>query len=151
MVTTSIDAPPSSVWQVLTDFASWEQWNPMTLSMEGRPEAGARLRLRFVLRPGGRVYRSGARMLLVEPERQLRWGGGVPGLLWIEHWVRLTPEGSALHSTRVEHGESFQGLLAGIGLRLVGLDETPYLAMNEALHKRVLATAAGPVTSGLAP
>jgi hypothetical protein len=119
---------------VLTDFPAWEQWNPMMRSMVGRPEVGSRLRIAFVLRLGGRVYRTPAKVLACEPERELRWGGGVPGLVWVEHWVKLAPDGAG---TALEHGESFRGLLAGVGLRLVRLDDAPYRAMNAALADRV--------------
>jgi hypothetical protein len=130
----SIAATPAEVWRVLTDFDAYEQWNPMMRSIRGRAEVGARLQLRFALRVGGRAYGAPARVFAAEPERELRWGGGVPGLLRIEHWVRLSPEGGG---TRIEHGESFGGLLAGIGLKLIGLDEAPYRAMNQALKERV--------------
>ena len=31
-----IDAPPERVWQVLTDFAAYSEWNPFVLSVVGQ-------------------------------------------------------------------------------------------------------------------
>lgn len=130
----AVDAPPAAVWRVLTDFAGYPAWNPLTVGVDGRVEVGATLRLRVMLR--GRVRRVGARVLVVTPERELRWGGGVRPLVWVEHWVRLAPEGAG---TRIDHGESFVGMLAGLGTRLLGLSPAPYHAVNAALGARARA------------
>lgn len=40
--TIDIDASPQRVWQVLTDFAAYPDWNPFIVRAEGRPEEGVR-------------------------------------------------------------------------------------------------------------
>ena len=54
-VETGIDiaAPPWRVWRVLTDFDAYPAWNPFLTRVQGRPEQGARLRVRVEL-PGRR-------------------------------------------------------------------------------------------------
>ena len=134
-----IDRPPAEVWQVLLAFEGWPAWTPMTVRMEGRPEVGAPVRLQSVLREGGRQIPARARLLVVEPSRELRWGGGLGGLLWIEHWFGLSPEGAG---TRVEHTERFEGLLARPGVRLLGLGPGIYQRALEGLKRRVEADGA---------
>ncbi len=43
---TDIAAPPWRVWRLLTDFDAYPAWNPFLTRVEGRPEEGARLRVR---------------------------------------------------------------------------------------------------------
>jgi len=33
-----IQAPPTRVWQVLTDFGAYPQWNPFIVSLQGEAE-----------------------------------------------------------------------------------------------------------------
>jgi hypothetical protein len=42
-----IDAGPERVWQVLTDFAAYREWNPFIVSVDGSAEVGARLTVRM--------------------------------------------------------------------------------------------------------
>jgi carbon monoxide dehydrogenase subunit G len=37
----AIDAPPDTVWAVLTDFAGYHRWKPYVLSVEGGLEPGS--------------------------------------------------------------------------------------------------------------
>lgn len=41
--TIDIEADPQAVWDVLTDFPAYPDWNPFIDRIEGRPEVGARL------------------------------------------------------------------------------------------------------------
>jgi hypothetical protein len=45
-----IDATPERVWEVLTDFAAYPQWNPF-MEITGTPRVGERLKVR--LQPSG--------------------------------------------------------------------------------------------------
>lgn len=42
-----IDATAEQVWEVLTDFAAYPQWNPFIVSAEGHPEVDSTLTLRM--------------------------------------------------------------------------------------------------------
>lgn len=141
-----VDAPAAAVWEVLADFERYPDWNPMMVRMIGRPERGAWLRLHVDVR--GSIRRLPARVLVADPGEELRWGGGVPGLLWIEHYVCLSPDGDR---TRVVHGERFTGLLGPI----LGRAMRPeiYEAMNQALAQRLadrVSAAAAPAPDGAA-
>ena len=52
--TIEIDATPDEVWDVLTDFADYEEWNPFVTSITGPAVAGARLAV-VLSPPGGRA------------------------------------------------------------------------------------------------
>lgn len=48
-----IDASPQAVWDVLTNFAAYGEWNPFMSRTEGTPTVGTKLVVRMSA-PGGR-------------------------------------------------------------------------------------------------
>jgi len=79
---TIIAAQPDRVWQILTDFKSFPEWNPSILEMEGSPELKARLALK-VSAPdrSGTTYAFKAVIVRFLPGELLAWRSGVPGIL----------------------------------------------------------------------
>ena len=69
-----INAPAKRVWEVLTDFASYSQWNPFIRHISGRLAPGERLQTRLAP-PGGRAMTFKPKVLTAEPNRELRWLG----------------------------------------------------------------------------
>jgi hypothetical protein len=131
-----IDAPPSRVWEVLVDLPAYPQWNPFIVQAEGNVAAGETLSLRMAL-PGRDPMTIEPRLLVVEPERELRWKGRllIPGLFDGEHAFVLTPLENG--RTRLDHFERFGGLLLPIARSMV-YDATveSFHALNAALAKR---------------
>jgi len=131
-----IEAEPGRIWQVLTDFPSYPEWNPMLPEASGEPVAGGRLELHFAQENGRRrTFRP--RLLVAEPCRELRWLGnpGVPGLLESQHYFLIEPpvEGRC----RLEHGMVFYGMLVPVlGSRLERSTRGPFESMNRALKER---------------
>lgn len=131
-----IDAEPGRVWEVLTDFVSYPDWNPMLKNASGELREGARLELCF--EPEGRKRRTfRPRLLVVEPDRELRWLGspGVPGLLESQHYfiIERIPEGRS----RLRHGIVFYGLFIPLmGGRPEASTRGPFEEMNRALKDR---------------
>lgn len=76
-----IDASPARVWEVLTDFGSYPDWNPSLPRIEGelRPGETVSLTLGMPGRPSANVK---ATLDEVEPERLITWDGNV-GADWI--------------------------------------------------------------------
>ena len=70
-----VEAPPDRVWEVLTDFPSYPQWNPFMFSVEGTAKAGAHLRI-GMQRRGGMVLRFGARVVVADPAPRAGVDGG---------------------------------------------------------------------------
>ena len=86
--TVDIDRPVADVWAVLTDFAHYPDWNPQIRRAEGELVPG--LRVTFLMHPPlGRQVTIRPRVLTVDPERELRLCGSLPGIFSGEHWFRL--------------------------------------------------------------
>ena len=133
--TIDISAPPERVWAILTDFPAHAGWNPFITAISGEPKAGARLAIR-VEPPGGKGMSFRPRVLVAEPERELRWLGRliVPGLFDGEHYFLLEPIAGG---TRLTHGENFRGVLvAMMGDASFAAIESGFSAMNAALKAR---------------
>ena len=132
-----ISAPPGKVWEVLTDFPAFPQWNPFMQSAEGELMAGAELKVRLQP-PGGMAMTFKPTILKVEPNRELRWLGKLlfPGLFDGEHYFLLEELGPG--QTRFTQGERFTGILVPF-MDLIGLFPktiSGFEAMNQPLKDR---------------
>jgi hypothetical protein len=129
-----IRATPAHVWRILTDLPDHSQWNPFITSISGSLKVGRKISVR-IRPPGKRAMSFKPTLLIVEPERELRWKGKVlaPGLFDGEHYFRLTPTGSG---TRFTQGERFSGLLVPFMGSAFGPTEAGFTAMNESLKRR---------------
>jgi hypothetical protein len=130
-----IDAPPERVWAVLADFGAYPDWNPFIRSIEGRPDAGSRLKVR-IEPPGARAMTFRPTVRAAEPARELRWLGRflVPGLVDGEH--RLVIEPLPDGRSKFVQSERFSGLLSGVLTRTLAATERGFNQMNEALKER---------------
>lgn len=132
-----IEAAPSEVWRVLTDFRRYPEWNPFIVSIAGELAPGARLALTTSEPESNRERSFSVRVKRCEPERELRWLGhrGMKGLLDGEHFLLLEPrEGQR---TRVVHGENTSGLMLKFALAGVTRATRGFVYMNQALKRRV--------------
>jgi len=132
-----IDAAPSRVWGILTDFPTYPSWNPFITSIEGRLVEGERITVQ-IAPPGQGQMTFKPVLLVVKAERELRWRGtlGAGYLFSGEHAfaIESLPGGRA----RFTQSETFTGLLAPLlmsGARLQATTEG-FEAMNEALKRR---------------
>jgi hypothetical protein len=131
-----VHATPERVWQVLTDFAAYPQWNPFITRADGEARRGRRLTLR--MQPaGGRATTFRPTVLEAAQERELRWLGRllVPGLFDGEHRFTIRPLGDG--QVRLVQQEDFRGLL--VPLLAGSLDRRTLPAfeqMNQALKRR---------------
>jgi hypothetical protein len=131
-----IEAPAERVWQILTDFGRFSEWNPFIRQMSGEPKTGARLQVRLEP-PGGRAMSFKPKMLNVEPNRELRWLGRlwIPGLFDGEHIFTIEP----LDEKRVRftQREKFTGLLVPFMAKSLDRDaRRGFEEMNRALKER---------------
>ena len=103
-----IDAPPSAVWAVLTDFGRYREWNDLIEYVSGRAEEGAEVRTRAAWgSPAEREFEG--RITAVEPPSLLASEGGDPELFFGRHRWELSAEGAG---TRFVNREVWTGPLA---------------------------------------
>ena len=106
-----INASAERVWQLLTDFASFPQWNPFIQHVSGELKRGAQLEV--TLQPSG-THATTIRpiVLKTEPNREFRWIGRwlIPGLLDDEHIFTIEPLDAG--RVRFKQREIFTGLFA---------------------------------------
>lgn len=131
-----IDASAEKVWKVLSDFNAYPDWNPFIKSAIGQPVQGARLQI--VVQPdGAKPMRFSPKVLVAEPERELRWLGRliVPGLFDGEHCFAI--ETLSEKSVRFKQSERFNGLLVGPMRATLNRDaKRGFEEMNRALKTR---------------
>lgn len=138
-----IDAAPATVWAILTDLASYGEWNPFITSAAGTLAVGERLRNR--LEPqGGRPITFTPTVTEVDEGRALEWLGRLvlPGVFDGHHRFEVVPVGSG---TRLVQAEHFTGVLVPLLKR--SLDRgtrAGFEAMNAALKVRAESAAGRP-------
>lgn len=99
-----IEAPPSVVWAVLTDFARWPEWQPSVRSVQAPRSVAPGETFRWV---NGKSEIAST-LALVEPNQRLAWTGSVSTAKAIHIW-RLTAAEPGV--TRLEAEETMDGFL----------------------------------------
>ena len=131
-----IQASDKRVWQLLTDFASFPEWNPFIRQAKGEVKVGARLEVR--IQPSGASGMTFKPVVLkVEPNRELRWIGRLlmPGLFDGEHI--FTIETLDTNRVRFTQREVFTGLLVPLFARSLDKDtRRGFEEMNQALKSQ---------------
>ena len=130
-----IDASAERVWQVLTDFAAYPEWNSTIWPNGGKPQAGERLRVR--VRVAGRLgFAFRPTVLKAEPGREFCWVGRLPaGLMEGKHSFTIVPVEP--NRVRFVHREVYAGLLVPIYMRVMGgWVRRTYERMNRELKLR---------------
>jgi hypothetical protein len=130
-----IDAPPSRVWAILSDFPSYPQWNPFIKRIQGVAEPGTRLDV-LIEPPGARGMTLHPTVLTATPERELLWLGHlvVPRVFDGEHQLLISSLGD--RRTQFTQREVFRGILVPFTGGILAKTEQGFAAMNEALKKR---------------
>ncbi len=132
-----IEASPEKVWGVLTDFASFPDWNPFMRSVSGDLSVGGRLTVRLQPpRSKGATFKPN--IIEVERYRSIRWLGHllIPGLFDGEHILEILPvEGGK--RVRFIQRELFSGLFLPFLSKMLKHDTAGgFVEMNKALKER---------------
>jgi hypothetical protein len=99
-----VEAPPQVVWEVLTGFENWPNWNPEVKSMSFPGPLARRTEFRWKAGPGMIV----SKLDRIEPPRYISWHGRTLTIDAYHEWW-LGPRNGGTH---VRTEESFFGLLA---------------------------------------
>ena len=131
-----IRAPGERVWAILTDFASYSEWNPFVRRAAGEAKVGAKLHL-YIQPSGGKGLTFRPTVLVADSNRELRWLGRlwVTGLFDGEHSFSIEPLGEG--RLRFVQRERFSGLLLPLLWKMLDRDtRRGFEEMNRALKLR---------------
>ena len=105
-----IDASAEAIWDVLTDFPAFAEWNPFITSIDGSATPGTRLEVRLQP-PDGKAMTFKPTVEASEPNRRFAWLGhlGVPHIFDGAHEFILEPNGHG--GTSFTQRETFRGVL----------------------------------------
>lgn len=132
-----IDAPIEKVWQTLTNFEAYPNWNPFVKSVKGNVGVGHTIEVMLLLE-GMKPQIFKPQVLEFGKNYTLRWLGklGMKGIFDGEHYFQLKT--ISKQQTVFIHGENFRGILSGLILKMIGKKtKKGFEAMNEALKKEV--------------
>lgn len=131
-----IDAPTEGVWNVLSDFDSYPDWNPFVRSIAGTLAEGEKLEVHLGA-SGKKAMRIAPVITAVTTGEEFAWLGhlGVKGIFDGQHHFQLT---RTERGTRLDHFEEFSGALSPIVLAAMRTSITRgFEEMNQALKGRV--------------
>jgi hypothetical protein len=129
----TIQASKETVWNILSNFRDYPNWNPFIRSIQGEMKEGAQLKV--TLRPeGDRQFQFTPTILQAEPGNTFRWLGkmGIKGIMDGEHYFILKE--IAPNEVELIQGENFRGLLVPLFMRMMKEKTMKgFVRMNEAL------------------
>lgn len=131
-----IQSTPERVWEIMTDFDKYPEWNPLLCRAEGKLAAGEKVNL--TARSASNDMNLLCTVTAVEPNRQFSWKFHVilPFLFRGEHIFKIEPINE--HKVRFIDREIFHGLLVPLQAKKLEMDSKPaMIAMGEALKERV--------------
>ncbi len=132
-----INATPAKVWEVLTNFNSYPDWNPFIRSINGTPAPGNTIQV-TLQPPNSKPILMKPRVLVFEQQKELRWIGslGIPYIFDGEHVFRL--EENSDGTSTLHHFERFRGILIPFLSTLIEkTTRDGFELMNAALKQRV--------------
>jgi hypothetical protein len=135
--TIQIDAPPMTVWAILTDLNGYPDWNPLFREASGQIAVGSRIALRTVHPANGRLMTVKPKITVADPGAELRWTSSLPGIVSGEHSFTLTP---ADGGTQLVQAETFRGLLVPLSGQTLARSDASFKGLNEAIKKRAEAS-----------
>ena len=114
-----INAPATRVWEVLTDFGSYPQWNPQIPRASANIVEGARIHLRLAL-PGRPAMDLSGIIEQARPCELLTWRGHVGAPWFFEGYRKFEIQPIAAGRVRVTHVEDIHGLAAPVFAVVMG-------------------------------
>ncbi len=131
-----INASPDRVWEILTDFYSYPEWNPLIRSLSGTMRPGENFQTSIQL-PGSKPMNFRPVCLKWEPGKAFSWKGKLlmRGIFDGEHQFELSePEPG---KTTLVHKENFSGILVPlIWKKIEPATQEGFILMNQALKER---------------
>ena len=132
-----ISAPIDRVWQVLTDFDHWHEWNPMVNQASGNASVHSKLDITMRGPDGKNAMKYQPTLLEVNAPRSLRWRATMmSGLFFTNDRVFELSEKNG--GTMLINKEEFSGLMVPLFWSKMNLFVVPMLEkMNRALKDKL--------------
>ncbi|MDG2449866.1 MAG: SRPBCC domain-containing protein [Saprospiraceae bacterium] len=129
-----IDKDISSVWNVLTDFEDYPNWNPFVRSVIGEKSIGNKVSVTCNT-AGGKTVSFKPIVIMFETDREFRWKGklGIKGIFDGQHYFKL--EKVSENQTKFIHGENMSGVLVSLLGKTLNKMNVSFESMNQALKK----------------
>ena len=131
--TIEIAAPPEQVWAVLTDLASYPEWNPVFREASGQLTPGNRVRITSTQPESGHTMTVKVKVLTAEPTTELRWVSSVLGLMTSEHSFILSPTSGG---TQLVQTHDYRGLFTRFPPKTVSRIQASFEAIKQAMKQR---------------
>jgi uncharacterized protein YndB with AHSA1/START domain len=131
-VSTTIDAPPEAVWNVLVDGAGWPSWNSGVTAVEGRIARGERITVRSEASPG-RAFP--VTVTELEPPGRMVFSGGMP--LGLFRGVRTYTVSPVANGSTFTMREEYTGPLLGLIWRSMPDLQPSFATFAAGLKRRV--------------
>lgn len=123
-----INAEPSKVWEILTDFENYPNWNPFIKSLTGNVKIGNQIKIELQ----GMTFKP--KVLTFEKEKEFSWLGHLlfKGLFDGEHLFKLIDNKDG--TTKFEQSEKFKGILVSLfKKKLITKTKNGFIDMNKRL------------------
>ena len=134
VTTARIAAPPERVWATLTDAASYKEWNPEIIAVDGSLASSGKVKVHVKLGDGA-VRKLPQRVTIFDRSRIMEWVGGLPFGLFVGR--RTFTVSAAPGGTEFRMHIHMSGPLSGPILKSMG-DRQPELdKFSAALKARV--------------
>ncbi|GAA5038754.1 hypothetical protein GCM10011506_36990 [Marivirga lumbricoides] len=130
-----IKASSETVWDILTDFEKYPQWNPFIKSVKGEVKEGNNIEVR-IEPPGAKGMTFKPKVLAFKPQKEFKWLGNlwVKGLFDGEHAFFLTAHKDG--STTLVQSEKFKGILVPLFSNMLDNNTLKgFQQMNEKLRE----------------
>ena len=129
-----INASPTTVWNILTDFDDFSRWNPFIKEISGNIKVGSQIYV-YIKPPNSNAMKFKPKLLKYEPEKEIRWIGKfyLPKLVDGEHSLSI----KKLNNENIlfVQKETFSGLLVPFISGLLKDTKTGFELMNNELKK----------------
>jgi len=132
-----INGTIDKIWEVLTNFSSFPEWNPFIKKIEGDLKVGAQLKV-LMEPPGGKAMTFKPVVKILEPKTEFRWLDNllIPGIFDGEHIFQLEQIND--NQMKFIHRENFSGLLVPLLWKSLNSNTRQgFEEMNKALKERI--------------
>lgn len=129
-----IDASKEKIWNILTDFTNYKNWNPFIVESSGYATPGTILVNTMKTKKSTIIFKPV--ILNVQPFQYFDWLGTLlmKGIFDGHHYFKLVELGNG--KVKLIQGENFSGILSGLLFRSIGEEtQVSFVKMNTALKQ----------------